>query len=208
VTRVETSAAFGACAIVAFVLVAALGAYVTSRTPTRLDVEAVVLRGTATPLAAWFTSLGYWPSLAVLSIALVTGFTRLSDSPWLPLALVASHSLSQVAIAAIKPAYHRTRPDYWLIRREVDTSFPSGHSATAITFFLAALLLVSHAPVAPAVRIVGTAVLAGCVVGIPWSRLVLGAHYLTDVIGGLLFGSGWLAASFSILALVAPSAFS
>ncbi len=207
-TRLETSAAFGACAIVAFVLVAVLGAYVTSRTPTRIDVEAVALRGTATPLAAWFTSLGYWPSLTVLSIALAIGFARLSDSSWLPLALVASHSLSQVAIAAIKPAYHRTRPDYWLIRHEVDTSFPSGHAATAITFFFAALLLVSHAHVAPEARIVGASVLACCVAGIPWSRLVLGAHYLTDVIGGLLFGTGWLAASLAILALVSPSAFS
>jgi membrane-associated phospholipid phosphatase len=203
--RLETSAALGAYAIVAFVLVAALGAYVTPRTPTRIDIEAVALRGRATTLAAWFTSLGYWPALTALAIVLVVAFTRLTDPPWLPLALVASHSLSQIAIAAIKPAFHRTRPDYWLVRREVDTSFPSGHSATAMTFFLAALLLVSTVREPQTERIAGATVLACCVAGIPWSRLVLGAHYLTDVIGGILFGSGWLAASLALLWLFSPS---
>jgi membrane-associated phospholipid phosphatase len=29
-------------------------------------------------------------------------------------------------------------------------------------------------------------------IGIPWSRLVLAAHYGTDVTGGILFGVAWL----------------
>lgn len=35
-------------------------------------------------------------------------------------------------------------------------------------------------------------------VGIMWSRLALGAHYLTDVLGGAAFGTGWLALSFAL----------
>ena len=30
-------------------------------------------------------------------------------------------------------------------------------------------------------------------IGIMWSRLALGAHYLSDVMGGAVFGCGWLA---------------
>jgi undecaprenyl-diphosphatase len=92
------------------------------------------------------------------------------------------------------------RPDYWLVRQEHDLSYPSGHSATAIVFFvpLVALVLVSHVvPQAASLPIACALVL--CVFGIPWSRLVLGAHYPTDVLGGLLFGAGWLAASLAVL---------
>jgi membrane-associated phospholipid phosphatase len=37
------------------------------------------------------------------------------------------------------------------------------------------------------------------VIGIPWSRLALDAHYATDVIGGLVFGCGWLCATIAIV---------
>ncbi len=39
-------------------------------------------------------------------------------------------------------------------------------------------------------RFVEERILACCVARIPWSRLVLGAHYLTDVVGGLLLRIG------------------
>ena len=38
-----------------------------------------------------------------------------------------------------------------------------------------------------------------CAVGISWSRLALGAHYLTDVVGGLLFGAAFLCAALAII---------
>jgi undecaprenyl-diphosphatase len=41
-------------------------------------------------------------------------------------------------------------------------------------------------------RIGSEALLAFCVIGIPWSRVALGAHYVTDVAGGLLYGVAWL----------------
>jgi len=190
-------------AIVGFALFAALGAYVATRTPTRLDVEAVSLRGVGVPLAVLFTSFGYWPALTVFGAATVV---LLYDrtSYWLPAALVASHTLSQIVIAAIKPIFHRTRPDYWLIRHEVDTSYPSGHSATAMTFYLALLLLVWNVRLPHAVQLGASIVLGLCVIGIPWSRLALGAHYLTDVTGGALFGSAWLAASIALWTRFGP----
>jgi len=99
---------------------------------------------------------------------------------------------------AIKPIFHRTRPDDWLLRREIDMSYPSGHSATAITFFLGLLVLVNHAGLPRPLEAIVSIVLGICVLGIPWSRLSLGAHYLTDVLGGLLFGTAWLAASIAV----------
>lgn len=197
-SRAETQIALASYAVVAFVLCGILGAYVSSRPPTRLDTAAVALRGTATPFAAFFTSLGYWPALTLLSIAVVALLLARTGYAWLPTAFVASHALSQAAVVAIKPIFHRTRPDDWLLNHELDMSYPSGHSSTAITFFLGLIVLVWHARIPIPIQIVASIALGICVVGIPWSRLALGAHYLSDVLGGLLFGGAWLAASVAV----------
>jgi membrane-associated phospholipid phosphatase len=171
---------------------------VSSRTPTRIDTAAVALRGTAPPVAAFFTSLGYWPALTLLGIAVLGLLVTRTSHAWLPAAFVASHALSQATIVAIKPLFHRTRPDDWLLRHEIDTSYPSGHSGTAMTFFLGLIVLVWHARFPAPIQILASIALGICVIGIPWSRLALGAHYLTDVLGGLLFGTAWLAASIAV----------
>jgi len=48
-------------------------------------------------------------------------------------------------------------------------------------------------------------VLAVCAVAIPWSRLALGAHYATDVLGGLLLGAAWLCLVFAALLRWVPT---
>ncbi len=90
------------------------------------------------------------------------------------------------------------RPDNWLLRHERDKSYPSGHSSTAITFFLGLIAVVGLASIPMPIQISASIVLGICAIGIPWSRMALGAHYLTDVLGGLLFGSAWLTVSFAV----------
>lgn len=73
-------------------------------------------------------------------------------------------------------------------------SFPSGHAMSS-TFTYGALLLVFLPAIARRYR---PAVLGGTVVlvaAICFSRLALGVHYITDVVGGVVLGLAWLAAS-------------
>ena len=73
-------------------------------------------------------------------------------------------------------------------------SFPSGHAMSS-TFTYGALLLVFLPVVARRYR---GAILAGTVLliaAICFSRLALGVHFISDVLGGVVLGLAWLAAS-------------
>jgi membrane-associated phospholipid phosphatase len=76
-------------------------------------------------------------------------------------------------------------------------SFPSGHSMSSLVCF-GALLVVFLPFVARRWRrlaVVGTGLL---VLAIGLSRLVLGVHYLSDVLGGYVLGGAWLAGSVAL----------
>jgi undecaprenyl-diphosphatase len=186
-------------ALVCAVLVFAIGALVAHRPPTSVDVAAGSLRGTAVPLALFFTGLGRWPVLLGLSIvaagtalALRTGLTAVAI-------VYATQILSQGANAAVKLLFHRARPDAWLHIHETDLSFPSGHAVTAVVFFVGFAILAWHAPLPRPVSGTIAAVLLVCAVGIPWSRMALAAHYFTDVLGGLLLGTAFACAAFALI---------
>jgi undecaprenyl-diphosphatase len=176
-----------------FVAFAIVGRYHSSRPPRRLDIAALALRGKGVFLAAFFTLLGRWYAVALICLAaLAFAFAARADLR-LVVAVAASQLVSQGVVSALKQVFRRVRPDHWFIFQEPDTSFPSGHSVTAIVFYLALALLLAraHAGLHP-IALVGVVAFSICVAGLPWSRLALGAHYLSDVSGGLLFGAGWL----------------
>jgi membrane-associated phospholipid phosphatase len=186
-------------ALVCLCATIALGLYVAQRTPTRVDVEAVALRGTAVPLALFFTALGRWPVLLALGAVMFLAAWRLRTGLTAAAILYATQLFSQGVNTVLKLAFHRTRPDGWLGIQEKDLSYPSGHAVTAVVFFVGFAILAWHAPLPRPLASVFAALLLVCAVGIPWSRLALGAHYLTDVAGGLLLGTAMLCAAVALI---------
>ena len=93
---------------------------------------------------------------------------------------------------AIKVALHRPRPTDLYHKGWDAFSFPSGHSTSnAVLYgFLAFLLLGQVKPVLRLPITLGSLVL---VAAIAVSRLYLGAHWFSDVAGGLTFGAVWIA---------------
>lgn len=73
-------------------------------------------------------------------------------------------------------------------------SFPSGHAMSS-TVAYGALLLVFLPAIGRRYRPVVFAGAVVLVVAIGFSRLALGVHYITDVVGGVVLGLAWLAAS-------------
>ena len=104
--------------------------------------------------------------------------------------------------AGMKRAFDRPRPEFRdPLVHEDTTSFPSGHSmGSVVGYGFLAYLLQRVLP-----RRKGRWVILGAVVLIlliGFSRMYLGAHYFTDVMGGYAVGSCWLAAVISGLEVV------
>ena len=81
-------------------------------------------------------------------------------------------------------------------------SFPSGHSANAMITFMAIALLV---PVKQRNRAISVGLGLALALQAGWSRVALGVHWPSDVIGGWAFGLLWVAICMR-LASVRPEA--
>lgn len=93
--------------------------------------------------------------------------------------------------ATMKLFFQRPRPKLAYASVMPDYSFPSGHSMNGVVFYVS-LALIVWSIFGRRVGVVATtaAVLLAGAIGI--SRIYLGYHYLTDVVGGWLAGIAWL----------------
>lgn len=186
------SLGFDAAAIALFALFAILGAAVSRSQPGAIDRRAAKLRARGMPPAIFFTKCGRSLPLCGGYAAAIAIYAAAHMPVLIPILLAVSQLLSQLAVEVFKTLFRRTRPDYWLIGREAGHSYPSGHSTTAIVSFAGWACVAASSALPGALRIVAAAALAVWAVGILWSRLALGAHYLSDVAGGVFFGGAWL----------------
>jgi membrane-associated phospholipid phosphatase len=87
---------------------------------------------------------------------------------------------------------------------QIGASFPSGHTFTGITIWVAIGVVAIFVLPRPWSTVVATVPVAIGVLNGP-SRLVLAQHWLTDVLGAWLLGVGWLLLVWGMfLALLAP----
>ena len=91
----------------------------------------------------------------------------------------------------MKLIFERPRPKLDYAAVLPDYSFPSGHSMNGVVFYVGLGLIIWSVF---GRRIGLAATIAGAILafGIGLSRIYLGYHYLTDVVGGFLAGIAWL----------------
>jgi undecaprenyl-diphosphatase len=99
---------------------------------------------------------------------------------------------------ALKTIFHRARPDIHRIIDASGFSFPSGHSMAAFTLYgIMIYFLWKHIHniwIRTCVIFLGIMI----VLMIGTSRIYLGVHYPSDVIGGYLISAAWLSSSIGL----------
>jgi membrane protein DedA with SNARE-associated domain/membrane-associated phospholipid phosphatase len=161
----------------------------------RLDIGVYqLLDGLRTPPAdhimIQLSQLAEGPVLVPLAVTITTVLLWRRNYPavyhWL-----AAAGFSLIAAAALKNALAIPRPPE-AIGRIAGYSFPSGHALHAsVLYGFLSVLLARQLPLAR--RWIAYALASVLIVGVGLSRLYLGVHWLSDVLGSLTLGLAWVA---------------
>jgi undecaprenyl-diphosphatase len=122
---------------------------------------------------------GGWFGVFVVPIGVAVALL-LARRPWAAGAFILGSAVSSGMVQLMKALFGRARPEDILVPLE-SGSFPSGHTANAATVVVLLALLLRRRWIA----IAG----AGYVVLMALSRTYLGAHWVTDTVGGILIGA-------------------
>lgn len=137
------------------------------------------------------TALGGYTVLGLLTSGVV-GYLLLRRQAAAAVLIAISAVGGMLATDALKGAYDRPRPAVVPHLAEVtNASFPSGHSAMAAVVYLTLGVLLARSVARPVLRayVIGWAMTLTALVGV--SRVFLGVHYPTDVLGGWALGLSW-----------------
>ena len=136
------------------------------------------------------TELGgtYFVLFALVVVALVE-YRRIPNK-WVPVFLLTAVAGEIVLINTIKGILDRVRPEFNPIAETLGPSFPSGHSGLAAAFYAAAALVLARRR-SPRTRALLAGGAVAIAVGVACSRVLLGVHWMSDVIAGLAFGWTW-----------------
>jgi membrane-associated phospholipid phosphatase len=154
---------------------------------------AVRVSGVTDRVVAGVTQLGSTPVIVLAAVAgAVYGLRRWHTASvfWFLLIVVGG----QFAVMnLVKALVERARPDIHRLSAVSGSSFPSGHATAAAATF-AALALVFGRSHSPRVRAVLAGIAVALAVAVACSRVLLGVHWFSDVVGGLALGWAWFAA--------------
>ncbi|MGC2129270.1 MAG: phosphatase PAP2 family protein [Candidatus Aquilonibacter sp.] len=152
----------------------------------------------STLIAWWLTWFGWIDILLPLAILLIAIAIRFPAWRSRVIFAIVSLLIAWQGTDLFQHLFARPRRLDWVVKHETAFSYPSSHTAIATGFYLLLAVFVARSTVRGAAPLPGRAwfasAIAALALGIMWSRLDLGAHYLTDVVGGVLWGGAIVAA--------------
>ena len=138
------------------------------------------------------TSLGNFAVLLVM-LLVVSAFLWLSNHKLSVVLLGLGVGGGYLANNVLKLAFDRDRPSVFEpVADVVTSSFPSGHAMVSTIAYLSVAYLVGRLEPKPAMRRITWTLAVVIIILVAISRMYLGVHYPSDVIGGIIAGVAWL----------------
>ena len=158
-------------------------------------VSTFLISDFATPIAKFITNLGgaiFLIGLTALLIILIKN-KKIGLSIFTNLVIVTG--LNQL----LKRILQRPRPTEFRIVEETGYSFPSGHSMVSMAFYGYLIYLIYKYVKNKYIKWSLIVLLSCLIVGIGTSRIYLGVHYTSDVLGGFLISVSYLVIYISVV---------
>lgn len=141
-----------------------------------------------TPIAKFITNFGGAIFLIILTITLFILIKNKKIGLSIILNLIVITGLNQI----LKYILQRPRPTEYRLIEETGFSFPSGHSMVSMAFYGYLIYLIYKYVKNKYVKWISIVLLSILICAIGVSRIYLGVHYTSDVLGGFLVSISYL----------------
>lgn len=176
-----------------FITINVINHYVNSFDGYVYQVISRFISSNLTDIMILISFFGSGEFLAAFALIMLITFFRNEKYSFYASMIFINLLLSSLINTGIKYLIHRNRPN---ILRLIDISgfsFPSGHSMVSISFY-GFLIYLCCKNYKTKWKFLITSLLAILIILIGISRIYLGVHYASDVIGGFSLGIAWIGA--------------
>ena len=151
-------------------------------------VSTFLISDFATPIAKFITNFGGAIFLIILTIALFI----LIRNKKIGVSIFSNLVLVTILNQLLKRILQRSRPTEYRIIEETGYSFPSGHSMVSMAFYGYLIYLIYKYVKNKYVKWISIVLLSILICSIGVSRIYLGVHYTSDVLGGFFISISYL----------------
>ena len=151
-------------------------------------VSTFLISDFATPIVKFTTNFGGAIFLIILTIALFI----LIRNKKIGVSIFSNLVLVTILNQLLKRILQRSRPTEYRIIEETGYSFPSGHSMVSMAFYGYLIYLIYKYVKNKYVKWISIVLLSILICSIGVSRIYLGVHYTSDVLGGFFISISYL----------------
>ena len=151
-------------------------------------VSTFLISDFATPIAKFITNFGGAIFLITLTIVLLV----LIKNKKIGISIFSNLVIVTILNQLLKAILQRSRPTEYRIVEETGYSFPSGHSMVSMAFYGYLIYLIYKYVKNNYIKWISIVLLSILVCSIGISRIYLGVHYTSDVLGGFLISMSYL----------------
>lgn len=176
--------------IISLILFISLVVLIKTTTTNFLDNKVYLLisnnliKDNITPIVKILTNL----SSAIFLVSLTVLLFIIIKNKKIPLFIMINLSSSYLLNNILKLIFRRDRPSMYNIITEKGYSFPSGHSMVSFAYYGLLIYLIFKYIDNKVLKYILISILTTIILLVGISRIYLGVHYTTDVLGGYIFG--------------------